>query len=176
MTRANVILTGFMGTGKSSTGRVLARKLGYEFIDSDTMIEMQQGLSVADIFEQLGETRFRELEAKAALELSKREGLVVATGGKMMLDEDNAAKLGANGHVFCLVAKPEELIRRLSSKIARQRRPLLYGVNLDQHVKHLLNERASAYAKFQQIDTSGKKPYQVANKIIRLIRQKSRVN
>ena len=160
-----------MGTGKSSTGRVLARKLGYDFIDSDTMIEMQQGLSVADIFQQFGEITFRELEAKAAEELSQREGLVIATGGKMMLDEKNAATLGRTGQVFCLVAKPEELIKRLSSKTAQQRRPLLHDVDLEQHIRQLLGDRGPEYAKFQQIDTSGKKPYQIANKIIRLMRK-----
>lgn len=170
MTRANIILTGFMGTGKSSSGRVLARKMGYEFIDSDTMIEMQQGLSVADIFEQLGEAVFRQLESRAAEELAQREGLVIATGGKLMLDAGNAATLARTGKVFCLTATPEELVKRLSSKTARQRRPLLHGVDIEIHVNNLLRERGQAYRQFIQVDTTGKKPYQVANQIIRILR------
>jgi shikimate kinase len=162
-----------MGTGKSSSGRVLARKMGYEFIDSDTMIEMQQGLSVADIFQQQGESVFRQLESSAAAELSQREGLVIATGGKLMLDANNAAALSKTGRVFCLTATAEELIKRLSSKTARQRRPLLQGVDLEQYVNNLLQERGPAYQKFRQIDTTGKKPYQVANRILSILHCKN---
>ena len=161
-----------MGTGKSSAGRVLARKLGYEFIDSDTMIEMQQGISVADIFIQRGEPAFRILEAQACVELAQREGLVIATGGKLMLDNNNATTLGSTGQVFCLVADPQELIQRLSSKSARQRRPLLHDKNLDEYVHQMLEERGPSYAQFDQIDTTGKRPYQVANIIIRELRDK----
>ncbi len=172
MTRPNIILTGFMGTGKSSSGRVLARKIGYEFIDSDTMIEMQQGMSVAEIFSQQGEAVFRQLESCAAAELAQREGLVIATGGKLMLDTDNAAPLTKNGKVFCLTATAEELTKRLSSKSARQRRPLLHEVDLEQYISDLLRERGPAYQKFQQVDTTGKRPYQVANMIIGFLRNK----
>ena len=166
---ANIILTGFMGTGKSSTGRVLARKLKYEFIDSDSMIEMQQGCSVAEIFSLQGEAAFRRLEAKAAEELAHRNGLVIATGGKLMLDSTNARILGDTGRVFCLTATEDEIIRRLSSKTARQRRPLLKDVDLPTHVKNMLEDRAPAYLRFEQIDTTGKKPYQIANMMMRIL-------
>lgn len=157
-----------MGSGKSSSGRLLARKLGYEFIDSDTMIEMQQGLSVADIFTKLGEPAFRQFEAAATVELAQREGLVIATGGKLMLDAKNAAILEATGKVFCLTATADELFKRLSSKTARQRRPLLQGVDLKQYVNQLLEERGPAYQKYQQIDTTGKKPHQVVTQILKI--------
>ncbi len=161
-----------MGTGKSSSGRVLARKLGYEFIDSDTMIEMQQGISVTDIFQQLGEPAFRTMETQACKELAQREGLVIATGGKMMLDEKNAEILGSTGRVFCLTADQNELIQRLSRKTARQKRPLLHDKDLEQYVAHMLEERGAAYARFTQIDTTGKKPYQVANIILSKLRKR----
>ena len=170
MGRPNIILTGFMGTGKSSSGRVLARKLGYDFIDSDTMIEMQQGISVAEIFEQQGEAAFRQLESRAASELAQREGQVIATGGKLMLDANNAAVLGRTGRVFCLTATPEELAKRLSSKTARRRRPLLKDVDLNRYIDSLLAERGPAYQQFQQIDTTGKQPAQVAGAIIKILR------
>jgi shikimate kinase len=174
MKRPNIILTGFMGTGKSSSGRVLARKLGYEFIDSDTMIEMQQGLSVAEIFAQQGEAAFRRFESEAAAELAKREGLVIATGGKLMLDSKNAENLGKTGKVFCLTATHDELLNRLSGKSARQRRPLLHGVDLDQYLKKVMQERGPAYQKFQQVDTTGKKPFEVAKQILHLLKAKKR--
>ena len=135
------------------------------------MIEMQQGISVTDIFDQQGEPAFRAMETQACEELAQREGLVIATGGRMMLDEKNAEILGSTGRVFCLTADQNELIQRLSSKTARQKRPLLHNKNLEQYVAYMLEERGAAYAIFTQIDTTGKKPYQVANIILGKLRK-----
>jgi shikimate kinase len=173
MTRRNIILTGFMGTGKSSTGRLLARKLGYEFIDTDQLIESLAHCSVADTFAGRGEAAFRAMEAEVARELAGRRGLVIATGGRMMLNPDNAAALGAEGRIYCLTAEPEEIIRRLSSPVARNRRPLLADRDLEEYVHNLLAERAPAYARFTQIDTTGKKPYQVAAMLYKKIRNET---
>lgn len=173
MKKSNIILTGFMGTGKSSTGRLLARKLGYEFIDTDQLIQTRQQLSIPEIFAEQGEEAFRRMEAEAAAELATREGLVIATGGRLMLDADNAATLGNSGIIFCLTADIEELILRLSSETARKRRPLLQNCdNLSAYVRKLLAERSPAYQHFQQIDTTGKKPYQIAAMLAYKIRNK----
>ena len=163
MSRPNIILTGFMGTGKSSTGKVLARKLDYEFVDTDTLIQSRQQRTIPEIFEMDGEAAFRQMEAKIAVELAEKEGLVIATGGRLMLDSSNVSALERSGKIFCLVADTEELIVRLSSKNARTRRPLLHNCDdFAEHIKTLLAERGPAYKRFEHIDTTGKKPFQVA--------------
>ena len=94
--RRNVVLTGFMGTGKTTVGRLLADELGYEFVDTDELIEQRHG-SIADLFATRGEEAFRELERDVAAELARRSGLVVSTGGRMMLDPANVRALSASG-------------------------------------------------------------------------------
>lgn len=173
MQRPNIILTGFMGTGKSSTGRVLARRLAYDFVDTDHQIKSQQGRSVAEIFAQDGEAAFRKMEADVAKELAQRQGLVIATGGHMMLVEDNVNSLSKNGLVFCLSASEEEIVKRLSSKAARYKRPLLPTNNLAGFIHKLIEDRSAGYAQFQQIDTTGRRPHQVADAIYHKIRQQS---
>ena len=103
---SNVVLTGFMGTGKSTIGRALARELGYEFIDTDAMIVDRYG-TIAQIFEQGGEDAFRQHERNTAVELAGRSGCVISTGGRFMLDDHNAAALVPTSDVFALLAEPE---------------------------------------------------------------------
>ena len=105
---SNVVLTGFMGTGKSTVGKALARELGYEFIDTDAMIVERYG-TIAQIFEQGGEDAFRQHERTTAVELAGRSGCVISTGGRFMLDEHNAAVLVPTSDVFALLAEPEEI-------------------------------------------------------------------
>jgi shikimate kinase len=85
----NVVLTGFMGTGKTTVGRLLAERLGYGFVDTDALIVARHG-PIAEIFAGRGEGEFRRLEAEVAAELADRTGLVIATGGRMLLDHGNA--------------------------------------------------------------------------------------
>ena len=80
-TKKNIILTGFMGTGKTTVGKLLALQLGYEFIDTDALIQERQGRAISDIFLESGETAFRQMEADLAQELGQRQGLVISTGG-----------------------------------------------------------------------------------------------
>ena len=105
----NIIFTGFMGTGKTTVGKLVAEKLGRQFIDTDELIEERQGMSIPEIFKHLGEAAFRTMEADIAQELGKKEGLVISTGGRLMLDPSNVAALSVNGRVFCLVATPHLL-------------------------------------------------------------------
>jgi shikimate kinase len=162
MTRPNIILTGFMGTGKSTVGRLLAARLGYEFVDTDELIVARDGRSIADIFHQSGEVAFRQWEAVIAQELAGREGVVIATGGRLMLDEANAAALLRHGRAFCLTATPDEIIARLDGD---ERRPLLHVADPAAQIHRLLAERAVAYGRFPQITTTGKTPPQVAQEI-----------
>jgi shikimate kinase / 3-dehydroquinate synthase len=170
MNRHNVVLTGFMGTGKSTVGRLLAAWLGYAFVDTDELIVVRNGRSISDIFRESGEAAFRQMEAAIAQELSGQAGLVIATGGRLMLDEANAAALLENGRAFCLTAEPEEIIARLDGD---ERRPLLDVPDPAAQIRRLLAARAAAYGRFPQITTSGKAPEQVAEEIFSMVNSQS---
>lgn len=169
MIKTNIILTGFMGIGKSTVGRILAKRLGYRFIDTDHLIELRAGQSVASIFKTLGEPAFRQMETDVARELSEQQGLVIATGGGMLVNPLNQQLLEQGGRIFCLTAGMDEIINRLSSPRARARRPLLQGRDLGQHVQKLMQERMPVYARFFQIDTSGIDAKGVADTILRIV-------
>lgn len=168
MTTKNIVLTGFMGTGKSTVGRMLAKRLKYQFVDTDGLIEFRQNRTVAQIFEQSGEAVFRAMEKEVAAELSAQEGLVISTGGKMLLDQDNLRELSRNGRVFCLVADSEEIIRRLTRSHARDKRPLLSAPDPERAIRDLLQQRAAAYRQFEQIDTTGKNPNQICRVLLEI--------
>lgn len=151
----NIILTGFMGTGKSSVGRRLAERLEYTFVDTDEIIEERCGKQVHEIFRDEGEAAFRRMETLLALELGNLTRQVIATGGRLMLDEANAAALSRNGLVFCLWATPEEILSRVAND-AIAVRPLLAGPAPEERIRALYEERRSGYACFTPVDTSGK--------------------
>jgi shikimate kinase len=158
----NVILTGFMGTGKTVVGRLLATALGYQFVDTDAMIESRYG-PINEIFAESGEAAFRRAEGDIADELSGVEGHVIATGGRLLLDERNLAVLGERSRIFCLVASPEELVTRLGDS---NDRPLLAGANRLRRIVDLLAERQAQYDRFEQIETDGRSPEEVSAAIL----------
>jgi len=160
-----------MATGKTRVGKLLAKQLGYDFVDTDHLIEARSGQTVADIFSKKGEAAFREMEAAIARELGDREGLVVSTGGRLMLDPANAAALSKRGQVFCLVATPEEILKR-AKKNKHVKRPLLEGTNPMARIVELLHQREEAYRQFSQLDTSTIAPGEVTRKIIKILRAK----
>ncbi|MGK2905943.1 MAG: 3-dehydroquinate synthase [Desulfuromonadales bacterium] len=170
MARTNIILTGFMGTGKTTIGRLVAEKLNYEFIDTDQLIEDQTGCTIAEFFRVQGEAAFRKLEAELAQELAHREGLVISTGGRMMLDPVNAAALNKKGRIFCLVATPEEILQR----VARDGnvRPLLQVSNPLEHIVELLQQREKGYKRFSQLETTEKLPVVIAGELAEFIQGK----
>jgi shikimate kinase len=152
-----VILTGFMATGKTEVGRRLARVLGRPFVDIDGLVEAAAGRKVADIFAADGEVRFRELERAAVAEACQVPDAVVATGGGTLLDPDNRRRLAAAGPIVCLSAAPEVIARRVGRGASR---PLLAtrngGVDRLARIQALLAERAPAYAlATHTVDTSG---------------------
>lgn len=167
MEKANVVLTGFMGTGKSTVGRLLAARLGFDFVDTDELIVARDGRAIATIFREAGQAAFRQWEAVVAQELAERTGLVIATGGRLMLDKVNAAVLGQNGHVFCLTAVPDTILTRLVDDGGT--RPLLDVTNPAQMIMNLLAERREGYGRFPQIDTNAKTPEQIIEEIIQCI-------
>jgi shikimate kinase/3-dehydroquinate synthase len=159
--RRNVVLTGFMGTGKTTVGRLLADELGYEFVDTDQLIEQRHG-PIADIFATRGEEAFRSIERDVATELASRTGLVISTGGRMMLDPTNVRALCANGRVFCLVATPEEVFERVTSDPSRIDRPLLKVPDPRERIVELMSERDPEYRRFPQLVTDARTPDAVA--------------
>ncbi len=153
----NIIFTGFMGTGKTTIGKLLAKKLGREFIDTDDLIEERQGLTIPEIFEQLGEPAFRTMEAEIANELGQSKGLVISTGGRLMLDPANVEALSATGRVFCLVATPQEILSRIEGD-ADHHRPLLDVPNPGEQIVELLQERKKGYQRFLKMTTDEQDP------------------
>jgi 3-dehydroquinate synthase len=162
----NLILTGFMGTGKTAVGRALARRLGRAFVDMDAIIEERAGEPIARIFAEEGEAAFRRMEADLCRELAAQQGLVIATGGGALLPEDNLAMVRASGPVICLTASPEAILRRLANGGDR---PLLNAHDRRARIAALLAERAEAYGRIPlQIDTTGLSVKEVAYRILAL--------
>jgi len=157
-----------MGCGKSTVGRILADLLGYRFVDTDQLIEKRSDMSIERIFATKGEAAFRALEEDLARELGGLLGLVIATGGKMLLNPRNAMALAAHGEIFCLTASPEEILKRVSGD-GTAKRPLLQGNHPRERILALLEERREGYLKFSQIDTEGKSPQAVAEEVLRRV-------
>lgn len=166
MQKTNIILTGFMGTGKTTVGRALAAALGLQFVDTDALIVARDGRSIPDIFQQSGEAAFRRWERHIAQELAEASHLVVATGGRMMLDDENAALLQRNGRVICLTATPDEILARLAGD---NNRPLLAGDNPKEKILALLAEREAGYGRFPQVHTTGKEISAITTEIINML-------
>lgn len=160
----NIVLTGFMGTGKSSVGKMLARKMRYGYCDLDGVIVDQAGMSINEIFARYGETHFRDLEAKAVNQVSATENLVIATGGGAVIREDNRERLRSTGIIVNLEASVEEITARLSSDTDR---PLLKDEKSMGKIAALLKEREPYYAEADiRIDTTGKKVEDVVREIL----------
>jgi len=166
--KKNIIITGFMGTGKSVVAQQLACKLKMEFIDMDRIIEERQGTSIADIFARYGEKYFRAQENKLVKELSQKENRVIATGGGTLLSSDNARMLGQAGEIVCLYANSQTIYNRVKRK---NDRPLLKEENLLSEINRLLEERKKIYDKIKwRIDTTNLNIQEVTDKIIALLK------
>lgn len=167
---ARVILTGFMGTGKTEVGRRLARRLGRPFVDTDELIEAAAGHSVAEIFAGEGEAHFRALERNAVAQACTVPEAVIATGGGTLTDPENRRRLTAAGPIVCLTADAEEILRRIGDPGSR---PLLAAHSADSRlgrVQDLLAERAAAYAAAAHaVDTTRLSVEQVVERVCTLV-------
>lgn len=164
----NIVLTGFMGTGKSEVGRILAQKLGYTLVDADSEIEKEQGMTIKEIFKQYGEPRFREIEADMIKRLSEIERSIISTGGGAVLRQENMDNLRRKGVIVCLTASPETILKRTSNN---NDRPLLQVENPLQKIKELLEFRRPYYERADvMIDTENKTPLEVADEIIEKVK------
>jgi shikimate kinase len=140
----NVALVGFMGTGKSTVGNVLASMLHLRLVDTDALIEQRAGKRISDIFAADGETRFRELEGQVVRELAEMRGCVISTGGGLVVNPANMESLKTHALVVCLWASPESILARVGHQTHR---PLLQGAP-DQRlnkIKDLLAVREPFY-------------------------------
>jgi len=166
-----LFLTGFMGAGKSAVGPLVAESLGYTYVDLDRVIEQHAGMNIPDIFKNLGEDAFRDRESAALRDVATREGCVVSTGGGAVIREENRRLMAASGHVVCLSASPEAIVRR--TKKGRSRRPVLgEGGDLLAQVTGLLEERTPYYQQCHHIiDTTDRPVTQVADEVVRLHRE-----
>ena len=154
-----------MGTGKTTVGMLLAERLQYRFVDTDQLIEQRCGMTIHELFRTRGEQVFRDMEAGAARELGGGEGMVISTGGRLMLDQANSQALTANGQAFCLVATPEEILRRVSAD-SGGKRPLLDTADPLARVVELLEERRQGYARFTQVITTGRSPQEIVDQLL----------
>lgn len=166
-----LILIGFMGVGKTASGRELARRLGWDFVDLDQAVEESAGLSIPVIFAQRGEECFRRLESEALEQTLQRGRVVIATGGGVVLGEKNR-KLLAGSRVFYLYAPAQECLRRLRKSSTP--RPLLAGPNPEQRVFSIFAEREPLYETLgERVDTRGLTTAEVATAILERLRADS---
>ena len=108
----NIVLVGFMGTGKTVVAKRLAERLKREFLELDAVIEKKEGMSIKDIFEKKGEPYFRKLEKAVVKEAAQKQGLVISAGGGAIIDEENFKTLKPNSIIICLQALPDTIIQR----------------------------------------------------------------
>jgi shikimate kinase/3-dehydroquinate synthase len=158
----NVVLTGFMGTGKTTIGRLLADQLGYEFVDVDAEIEKRTDRSPATWIREDGEARFREVEREVVSAVSEGSGRVVATGGGSLIDTRTRTLFDSTWFRFCLTCTPAEIMERVR---AGGDRPLLADLSLDR-ISALLASRRSTYAGWPEVETSGRSPEEVVEEIL----------
>ena len=139
---ANLALIGFMGTGKTTVGRLVAEALHFDFLDTDELIQSRTGKTIADILVQDGEPAFRELERQIVLELSTKTKTVISTGGGLPTNPDNLARLKSYALVVCLWSSPDKIWNRVKNQTHR---PLLHDPDPQKKIQELLAAREPFY-------------------------------
>lgn len=164
----NIILTGFMGVGKTSVGTRLARDLGFTFVDTDDLIEADQKITITEIFSTFGEAYFRDVESRIIREVLDREGQVVSTGGGAVIRDENREAFRKNGITICLAARPEVIYERIRHETHR---PLLQVPDPLERIRSLLAGREANYRQADLIiDTSERTVDEVINEIKQRVR------
>ena len=167
----NIVLIGFMGTGKTAVGEIVASRLGRPFIDTDTVIEARSGRPIPRIFAEDGEAAFRRLEAGVVAEAAAPGGRVIATGGGVALSRENMDRLRRNGVIIALQADPKAILARVGGGGAR---PLL-GTDPEDNVRRLLSEREPFYRAADLIVETSALPIEaVADRVVAFIRDRER--
>ena len=167
----NIILTGFMGTGKTLVGKKLAKRLKMSYLDTDELIEKHEAAKICRIFQEKGEDYFRRLETKIIKEVSRLDNCVISTGGGAILKKENLAALKRKGVIVCLSANPKVILKRTSKS---QNRPLLKSKDRESAVLDLLSQRRSFYEKANfEVNTSELTTSEVVERIVDFLRKKS---
>jgi shikimate kinase len=166
--RTNLFLTGMMGTGKTSTGRLAATELRYVFADTDKLIELREEMTITEIFAKHGEKYFRTREREILNEICSQERQVIATGGGMLAQPENLELAQSSGLVMLLVAPPGELAHRLRY---RNDRPLLATSDPAARLAQIESERSGVFQKIVvKVDTSGLSPLDVSTAVVTIYR------
>jgi shikimate kinase len=164
----NIILTGFMGVGKTSVGTRLAKDLGFTFVDTDEQIEADQNITVTGIFSTFGEPYFRDVETRIIKQVLENENQVVSTGGGAVIRDENRRAFKENGVTLCLTAHPESIYDRIKHETHR---PLLQGENPLARIRELLDAREQFYRQADFIiDTSERSVDDVISEIKEKVR------
>jgi shikimate kinase len=160
----NLALVGFMGTGKTSAGRLVADQLHFDFLDTDEMIQTRTGRTISDIFAQDGEPAFRALERQVVAELAARTRTVISTGGGLPTNLENLAALKQHALVLCLWASSEKIWERVRNQ---SHRPLLHDPDPQAKIRHLLEIREPFYRQADVlINTELRSAREVAQQIV----------
>lgn len=160
----NIVLVGFMGTGKTTMGKRLAKRLGYYFIDMDSQIEIEQKSKISEIFTEHGEPYFRKLETQLLHHLLSVKNTIISTGGGVVGNSENMIVMKQIGKVIYLDTPIEEILERLKRT---KNRPLLNAENPDEKAVLLLEQRAPLYKQADKIiETQGLNPHQITSQII----------
>ena len=163
----NIILTGFMGTGKTSVGKRLAKELNLKFIDTDDLIEKEAGICINEIFAKYGEAYFRRLESKVIDEVSSDKNLIIATGGGAVINPTNLLALKKNGILICLTASIDVILSRIGSG---DERPLISEGDKKETISNLLKVREPFYKKADFIvDTTAKSIKEVVKEVLKIV-------
>ncbi|MFC1771071.1 shikimate kinase [Candidatus Margulisiibacteriota bacterium] len=160
----NIIIIGFMGTGKTSVAKALVKISGYQLVDTDNLIEAGQNMPISQIFKQKGEPFFRSLETKVCRQLINSQDSVISTGGGIVIKEENRSLLKQAGKTFLLTASPENIFERTNKS---KHRPLLDVEDPIGKISKLLSERQDYYQKAADyvIDTDELSVLEAAKKI-----------
>lgn len=168
----NIVLTGFMATGKTSVGRRLAERLRFEFVDVDTLIEAEAGMPIPQLFSERGEASFRAIEAAMVERVARRERCVIATGGGAVVNPCNLAVLKGSGTMIALTADPATILARVGGAADR---PMLQGGDPRARIAQLLAARGPAYAQADvTVDTSDRTVEEVVECIVRSLESVAR--
>jgi 3-dehydroquinate synthase len=165
----NIVITGFMGTGKTTIGRLVAARLGRPFYDMDDQIEARFGKPIPRVFAEDGEDAFRAAESELCRRFGEESGIVLSTGGGALLNPTNRSALAANGVLICLTASVDAILERVDHA---NNRPLLSGDREERRrrVRRLLDERRAAYAAIpHQVNTTGRYPKAIADEVIQVL-------
>jgi len=160
----NIVLFGFMGTGKSAVAGLLGERLHYPVVEMDDLIEEREGMLISRIFTEKGEAYFRQRERELVKDLSREGGKIIATGGGVVLNPDNIRDFEKTGIVLCLTARPEVILSRVENETHR---PLLEVENRLEKIKKLLAARRPFYDRIKdRIDTSDLSIEEMGERII----------